>query len=963
MLQKAHLRSWYLIFLFLLVISPEAKAQGGSSDKVIHPPYIQYGISDGLTSLFVSDLYNDRNGLLWISTSNGVCTFNGRTFERIPSGGLINDFVLCVKEDLSGTMWCRTMDGRIYALRNNAWHPHLMNDTLQRLTLTNRVTGRLAFDSLGNIYTDYARETVKISNTEVTSVLRNLHQSKIGRLVTFEGELMGAIGVQKPSEEPCFIQVESGKYVYTFPDVYDFEYMETRTFTMRAGSNNLFVRGDRLFGASPTLQYSAKLPSAATNSFCMDDQGHVWIGTEFAGALAYADSSVLHQIFPDKKVTAIIQDFEGGYWFGIDNEGLRYVPTLYASIRPKQKTAKGYLKVHAFDNALYTIDELGTIFKNDTLYSRLDRGHIYRVFPVTFKRDSTLILGVRDSTLSASVVVKNLKSNTSQTFNTDHLFRKAHIMNEDTLLLTYTFITSGLRGPRVTSRDFLGVSDIVPLQGDTALIALQRGVRQVVFVNPRKGIIPIINEYETTLRFSHLNQLGAHIICFSPGNTPFRFDPRTSEFDACKNLPKISTKATLNLGPDTVLAGSENGLFMLLSIPGQGFTAINLTQALGLPEDRINDITRLSDSIILALPNELLSLNMSVLRQLNPRHGKVFLSGVKVNGLPRGNGPELPEIHSSDHIQMHVAAISYKLRNEFQYEYRLLPLDTHWNSGAQSFIDFFGLPAGAYTFQLRNQEAMVESRFEISQFFYQETWFLVLAIMLLTALLFTPIYLRQRLRHTHLRLEREKEQLQLQSLTNQLKPHFVFNALSSIQSFILDNDPLKSSEYLSQFAQHIRNALTSSLSETISLEQAVVATENYLLLESMRFNGAFTFNINVGSGIDTAKTIMPVMLLQPYVENAVIHGMTNINYPGHIQIDFALQSSQNIQCTIHDNGAGLDSDNQEQAHQGNGLGTSINRQRIRLINSLRKQQFDVNIEANKDAPGVTVTIQIPMSYD
>ena len=203
---------------------------------------------------------------------------------------------------------------------------------------------------------------------------------------------------------------------------------------------------------------------------------------------------------------------------------------------------------------------------------------------------------------------------------------------------------------------------------------------------------------------------------------------------------------------------------------------------------------------------------------------------------------------------------------------------------------------------------------------------------------------------------------ELKALRSQLNPHFLFNSMNAINSYILDNDRLKASEYLAQFAGVMRGILETSRNTTVSLEKELEWLENYIQIEQKRFSKPFDYQINVDTTIDTYSTQVPAMLLQPFVENAIWHGFLHKPTKGHLTIDVKQQNKQ-LTFTIEDDGIGRQKaatfatkrDNQQS------LGVKISEERLQLINSsLDKNNIQIKdlVNAEGVAGGTQVVISV-----
>lgn len=206
-------------------------------------------------------------------------------------------------------------------------------------------------------------------------------------------------------------------------------------------------------------------------------------------------------------------------------------------------------------------------------------------------------------------------------------------------------------------------------------------------------------------------------------------------------------------------------------------------------------------------------------------------------------------------------------------------------------------------------------------------------------------------------------------LTSQINPHFIFNALNSVQFYILDEQPEPALNFIAEFSSLMRRVLNNSTKEKITLAEEIEFLEMYLNLERKRFRDKFTFSIEVDDEIDIdSETIVP-MLLQPYAENTVVHGVGNLQGKGVIQIKFT-DKGEYIQCTIEDNGVGREKAMElKQLRIGNehkSMAMGITDLRLELLNKLGLKQYESvvvdKLESGK-VVGTKVIISIPKLVD
>lgn len=233
-----------------------------------------------------------------------------------------------------------------------------------------------------------------------------------------------------------------------------------------------------------------------------------------------------------------------------------------------------------------------------------------------------------------------------------------------------------------------------------------------------------------------------------------------------------------------------------------------------------------------------------------------------------------------------------------------------------------------------------------------------LAACILAVIVTGFVLFRQRkLRVENERLEAAWNKLSLEQrlLRSQMEPHFISNSLSVLQSFIRSNKKEKATKYLSKFARLLRLNLENSRAGFVHLSEEVEALENYLVLQQMRNEGLFTYNIDAYDEYEDDDVLIPPMLIQPFVENAVLHGMRNLLHQGKISISIRKQSSTII-CTIEDNGLGI----KEHAPENkSSLSTIITQERLQGLSKQTNQPASLEIIDKTPEQGVIVNLVIP----
>ncbi|MBN2173467.1 MAG: histidine kinase [Bacteroidales bacterium] len=233
--------------------------------------------------------------------------------------------------------------------------------------------------------------------------------------------------------------------------------------------------------------------------------------------------------------------------------------------------------------------------------------------------------------------------------------------------------------------------------------------------------------------------------------------------------------------------------------------------------------------------------------------------------------------------------------------------------------------------------------------------------LLILILLLAYVLIRQN----KLRSSQQTLLLQQRLLRTQMNPHFIFNSLASIQNSIINEEPHKASKYLARFSKLVRHILDSSVEEFVPLEQEISTIENYLELQKIRFPEKFDYTIEVDERLDTESAQIPPMLAQPFIENAIEHGVKHKESKGNINVRFKLKEGM-IELEVEDDGIGRQRAQEILKQQDNNhksLATSIVSDRIKILNKRMKKKISMEIRDLLDnfneASGTLVYLKIP----
>ena len=343
-------------------------------------------------------------------------------------------------------------------------------------------------------------------------------------------------------------------------------------------------------------------------------------------------------------------------------------------------------------------------------------------------------------------------------------------------------------------------------------------------------------------------------------------------------------------------------------------------------------------------------------------------------GLPMGL--RLP--YQRNHLTFDYTGISLNAPEQVLYRYRLLGWDQEWLPPTNiRFASYSNLPHGHYVFQVKAAgrggvwAEPVEFSFDVLPPFWKRWWFFALAGILLITLVggtmrYRSMHRERKEKTRQLLLRSRMLQLEQQALNANMNRHFVFNALNSIQYHINRQDRTTANRYLTSFAKLIRKNLDASQNDTTTLAEELERLDLYLVLEHMRFKDKFSYALNIDPNVESHLVQVPAMMLQPYVENSIWHGILPTGRPGQVLIDVQAGADRTVVISISDDGMGIDRSRASRIHGNDHIsrGIEITKGRADVLRKL--QVTDIRITGPEqlygpsgEVTGTRVRIQLP----
>ena len=520
-------------------------------------------------------------------------------------------------------------------------------------------------------------------------------------------------------------------------------------------------------------------------------------------------------------------------------------------------------------------------------------------------------------------------------------------------------------------------------------------IKPSIFVGTNKGLL-LINESQNLINLQPLKQrypiLTKPISCFvkdtqnalwagTDGYGVYRFyHNQAIEISELKGM--IINYLYSEKESNRLWVAMNEGIFIVnLTLKTSSFTysiqKISLAQ--GLPTLEVNCLVVRNNDLFVGTSKGLAMLPIQNIIAATSQNTPtpLIIKNIKINRQDTTVAQYYDLNYRQNNVDIEFVALSFKSDKNIKYDYKMISSndisDTIWHSVQDLHKEFSLLPAGQYKFSLRAfdidgyaTKSIKPIIFIIHPPFWNTVWFKILFSLSLFFAIVLFLYLRtiniKKKEAEKTKINKKFAELELNALQAQMNPHFVFNALSAIQNFILNNNTEEAADYLSRFSRLMRLFLESSRNKYIALSEEKVLLEYYIQLEQLRFKDKFTYQIILEEEV-SLDTEIPSLLLQPFVENAINHGLVyKKTNDGYVNINFRKENNKLI-CMVEDNGIGREKaaevkNNSLKPYKSRG--TEITDERLRSLELIENTKIDVEIfdkiDENRVPQGTKVTI-------
>lgn len=942
---------------------------------------------EGAISSVVHCVYQDSKGYIWLGTDAGVSCYNGYEFKHITrDDGLSDHEIFQIHEDGKGRLWFLTYNGEptiydhgeILTSKNclflSTVKPGIMAKSFQVngdsiLYATLHYAYLFVGDSLLKTYDASEMTTGRHYFMEVEAEHKPLTLYMQDRIYIVGAEKEIKFSFAKSPLHHFYKAVHFENYIaYAYLDeiyMWDLSAKTVKKFKWpyneelnrifyNASDNSCWVLSSKslykYFPQTNSIEKVLTYNIPYMIYMCVDRQGNIWMSSLYRG-LFFSHLSEVHaldiQTQLNTKSAYCLDKYRGDIYAGFIN-GEYYKWSNGVGVMKRGVGRQRISKVYEFatlGDELYCISGANSFNVNEP------EDHASPVIKALAANDKNLYIAY-----STVVVQKDLVKN-ARLSSYDHIYNNRLYEKRVNSII--------IKGD---DSAYLGSIDGLKLFVKNKRIVTDSWDNDVFNTNVTK----VVSNNKGEILFS-TSALG---LCLLIGSKYYLINKKNGLItNTCNSLYSVSDSVVwvaTNKGVSKVRYHVKDDKLYTQS---KHYSTAN-----GLLSNVVNDVLVHHDTVWLATDNGLCFFEEDkISAALAPPD--FVIENLRVNNHPVDIGKELEFKYNENNIDIEYVGLFYNLQNNILYRYKLEGIDDEWKYTSSRRVEYPNLSPGQYNFVV-NASNSVDSwmpqdkqiSFIIYPPFWKSKWFILLCSVVIGVSVFVlarnrikSINRKHRLEQDALELQKEKavfekelSELEQKALNLQMNPHFIFNAINAIKGFYATSDKVTAEDYIDKFAALMRVILEKSTAETLSLKEEIFILKTYLELAVVRYDNKFSFDIKISDGINISQVHLPPMLLQPIVENAVVHGMGPLQKDGKIVVSFEQQGSMLV-CTIEDNGLGMEHMRQKskyKIHKSKGI--EITRKRLSHISSDSSITFTDVVNDNNEIKGTRVICILPI---
>lgn len=957
-------------------------------------PYIRhYTTANGLPSNTIYQIFQDSHKFLWFTSDAGVVKFDGSSFITYrKKDGLSSNDIVRMNEDPKGRIWFFNYNSSVNYLYNdtiyNAKNAPFLNGFLGKGFILNCFLGPdnimhffnwrrevFSLDNHNNISKKNLLNSIKSIRPSLgmdISQIRIYHLKKGGN----DWRIWSSIGIFSQNDVSGEITIiDSTLHI---KDVYP-------------GKNNQYyaLLSDKIVKIDDNLHNKTVISyngnPANIKTILEDHDGDIWIAAFDEGVYCISKNhSIKH--FSIKEAQGLTEDHENNMWVSTHSDGLYVINhdlLLQTHIGPDAFDGLGLTR-------LFFYPATGLWTTNNRSAMLLVNGNIYKMYLPSDLQPINQLLFLKDNSMVVGSLSKMICSFRGMKIDP----RSNRIVFSDSTVIKRPLkrLISNKPGDQIAyyQQEFLVVGPSVASTLTSKLTDLHERINNIYFNNDNElvinsksnflyknsGLIPyqLLSHFDGNIITEHISLNDSTELFNIDGDSVYLlYKEKFFNLTAAFNLPiTLPIKKIIYHYPTLYLATFRD-IFVCNRPMNVIHDGILQVSSLKISFNNINDLLVKDDSLYIASDDGLTIVAESSIINSISNPPIPYLKSIEVNDVSLTNMQGIA-LTGNNKILLSFGCISY-FTSSIIYSYMLDGSEDEWTTGTGSEINivYQNLPKGKYTFKLRVRKSNsdwskpLELPITIKPTLVEYPLFWAFTAMLLSGMIFLIIYRMRVQKMKKVEIDHQLVVMEQKALQSMMNPHFIFNSLSSVQNYLLKNKGDEAVIYLSNFSRLIRQNLNAINTPMIELSEEINRLRNYLELEKKRLDNKFDYSIQIENAFDAEDIFIPSMVIQPFAENSIWHGLSTLDENGMVRIGFYVNDSKSLKIIVEDNGIGIKKSTEyysENSHKKH-LGMQIIRKRLDLLSKKYNTATSIHVTEcfpDQALPGTKVELIVPFLF-
>jgi ligand-binding sensor domain-containing protein/two-component sensor histidine kinase len=971
---------------------------GGHSIYSQSPPYYHYTPSNGLAASTVYDIIQDRKGFIWFATLNGLNRFDGKRFITYKIiDGLNSNSITSLLEGEEGELYIGNFENGINVFRNGKienFRTTIKGKNFKTSYLIDTEKNIYSYSSYSSISEIAKRGNGEVEDTVINPRISPRNPNLYRIIKTPEDQMLlltsgGLYSLKNRALEKLNVAGLNDENLYS-------AVLDKDGSIIIGGESIIYrIKNDKVISSLPIKLFNEN----NVYYIFIDSQSNIWFSIQGKGFYVIPNGTEniinmgVKMGLENAQVNKFYEDNEKNIWIGTFGKGVYCLTNLYLKNYSEKEglinnNVNSIIKDSSGKLIIGTINGISVMEDGILKPLKYNSGEVITGYVNNLIKKNNYIY----------VSLTSLEPKAKEVFSNNIKFRLSRLQSICEIA-NGLFILGSVGNNITIQRDFnyRKDSEQTYVFGDSSyqnrINFITEDSKNNIWIGTTSGLCKISNwvgketaKWDKTFfkddlvlssKITSIHEDNDNKVWFAAANGVASYDLRNNSVTSYSTILGHDISASNSIVSDKkgrIWIGNLKGVYMF-----DGKTMKHLNSQSGLPSNEVLSLyfDEPNDQLFIGTSNGFSELDINYFDNYKTEPPIIRINKIVAGDSVFANYVNLEFERDQNNVFIDISAINYSSPSTIRYKYKL---NNNWTETDNNIINYSSLEHGKYNLEIyartQNSDWSKPSivSFRVLPRFYETVWFYLFLLVILISLHILFIFWRIKLHKKKIREELELteriNELKHQALSAMMNPHFIFNSLNSVQYLINSQRNEEANDYIAVMAKLIRKNLDTAGSGFILLAEEINRLKLYLDLEQLRFQDNFSYEIITGPNVDINSILIPNMIIQPFVENSLWHGIINSGMKGLLSVSFYFEEVEidsviykSLIIRVTDNGIGINEAKKNKKEDHISRGIQIIEERLRLISTKMEIPKPIMIEdlsnTNGNSHGTEIIISLP----